>query len=370
VRYDVKVVGAGLAGSVIAERLAAAGRRVLLLERRSHVGGNCFDELDEHGVLVHRYGPHVFRTANEGVSSYLSRFTDWRRYEHRVVSRTAKGLLPIPVNRTTLEKWFGVQLHSSEETIAFLGSLQERRQPERTSEDVCLNRVGRELFEAFFAGYTQKQWGRPASELAAGVCGRIPVRTNRDERYFGDVPFQALPRDGYAAMFDRMLASPNIDVRFDVDGLTECKPDDAVVWTGCVDEAFRFARGQLPWRSLRFEMVSERSVDLILPAPVVNEPSLDVPYTRTTEFRWLTGQKHTWTTLCREYAGPSGPDAEPYYPVPSDESRELLSAYREECAQRPLWTFVGRLAQYRYLEMGQVVGAALKAARGLLAGAQ
>jgi UDP-galactopyranose mutase len=362
VKPDVTVVGAGLAGCVIAERLAHAGNRILVLERRPHVGGNCYDELDGHGVLVHRYGPHIFRTSSQQVVDYLSRFTAWRPYEHRVLARTAKGLMPIPINATTLERWFGVELEDETSAFEFLKSLQIPITDTRTSEDVCLARVGRELFEAFFAGYTQKQWGRPARDLAPGVCGRIPVRTSRDDRYFGD-KFQAMPADGYSAMFDRMLASPRIEVKTNCDGLTECKPDQTVVWTGCIDEVFGSMHGPLPWRSLKFEMVSERSVDLVLPAAVVNEPSLDVPYTRTTEFRRITGQAHTWTTLCREYPGPSGPEQEPFYPVPCPESTELMTLYQAEAASRPSWTFVGRLARYQYLEMGQVVGQALKAAR-------
>ena len=362
--YDVKIVGAGLAGSVMAERLASAGKKVLVLERREHVGGNCFDELDDKGVLIHRYGPHIFRTTNDSVIDYLSRFTDWRQYEHRVLARTSKGLLPIPINATTLERWFDVTLPTEEDAVALLASITENIAQPKTSKDVCLNRVGEELYRAFFEGYTTKQWGRDPSRLAPSVCGRIPVRTNRNDRYFSE-PFEALPRYGYTAMFDRMLDHPNIDVQTGVDGLREAGVDERVIWTGCLDEAFDRRHGRLPWRSLRFELQQIASKKLIQPVAVINEPSADVPYTRTTEYRHITGQTHTWTSLHREYPIQDDEEAEPYYPVPSRENDELLNRYREEAKQRPAWTFVGRLASYAYIEMGQAVGQALAMAKRL-----
>jgi UDP-galactopyranose mutase len=363
--YDYKIVGSGLAGSTIARQLADAGKKVLLIERRPHIGGNCFDELDEHGVRIHRYGPHIFRTADEGVKGFLSRFTDWRLYEHRVLSRTKKGLLPVPVNATTLEKWFAVSLPTELEAAEFLESLQIKFDRIDTSEQVCLSRVGRELYEGMFKGYTEKQWGRDPSRLAASVCGRIPVRTNRDDRYFFDVTFQALPAHGYTAMFEKMLDHPNIEI-VSGDGLEECGHDENVVWTGQLDEAFGYEHGMLPWRSLEFELMSMLSSTLMQPAAVINEPDANVRFTRTTEYRHLTGQEHRWTTLQREYPVEPSTTAEPFYPVPSKENDELLAAYREKAAQRPSWTMVGRLATYRYLEMGQAVGQALKAARTLL----
>ena len=214
-RYDTLVVGAGYAGSVMAERLASqCGHRVLVIDRRDHIGGNAFDYLDENGVLVHRYGAHIFHTNSDKVVRYLSQFTDWRPYEHRVLARVDGRHVPVPINRTTLNEVYGLGMTTDDEARAFLEARAEPVERVRTSEDVVVSKVGRELYEKFFRGYTRKQWQRDPSQLHSSVCGRIPVRFNEDDRYFTD-PFQKMPARGYTAMFERILDHPGIDVRLE-----------------------------------------------------------------------------------------------------------------------------------------------------------
>ena len=364
--YDVLVVGAGFAGSVAARELADAGRRVRLVDRRSHVGGNAFDELDEHGVLIHRYGPHIFHTNSERVVDYLSRFTEWRPYQHRVLSRTSRGLLPVPINRTTLERYFEIPLADDETAESFLDSLREPIENPANSEEVCLDRVGRELYEEFFEGYTSKQWNRHPRDLPPEVCARIPVRTDRDNRYFTDA-YQQMPADGFSALFSRLLDHRGIDVALDADGAEEAAATATpVVWTGPVDSALDFRFGPLPWRSIEFAFrhYHERVVQA---APVINEPNVEVRYTRSTEFKRLTGQDHPGSTLCFEFACEGGPGVDPYYPIGTPEAREQYRRYVDAIeAERPNWLLAGRLARYQYLDMHQAVGNGLLVARNLI----
>lgn len=358
--YDVLVVGAGFAGSVMAERFASQlGRRVLVIDRRDHVGGNAHDELDEHGVLVHRHGPHIFHTNAAPIVAYLSRFTDWRPYEHRVLADVDGKLLPIPINRDTLNRLYGLDLRTEADAAAFYAEHAEAHDPIRNSEDVVVAKVGRDLYERFFRGYTRKQWQRDPSELNPSVCGRIPTRTNVDDRYFTD-SFQQMPADGYTAMFERMLAHPLIEVRTATD-LAEVRGAvayDQMIYTGAIDAYFDHRLGALPYRSLEFELVNHPTPDggLLQSVASHNHPSEDVPYTRVTEYRHLTGQRHSSSTLAYEYPCSEGP---PYYPVPSDQSRALYKRYEALAAGESGVVFVGRLARYMYLNMDQVVGQAL-----------
>lgn len=360
---EVLVVGAGFAGAVCAERLAAAGHRVLVIDRRPHLGGNAYDEPDEAGVLVHRYGPHIFHTNADRVVAYLSRFTDWRPYEHRVLARVRGQLVPIPINRTTLNALFGAGLRDEADAAAFLAARAEPVASPRTSEDVVVNAVGRELYELFFRGYTRKQWGMDPSELDASVTARIPTRTDTDDRYFTD-RFQAMPAQGYTAMFARMLDHPRIDVRLgvaweDVRGSVDA---GRIVWTGPIDELYGYRYGRLPYRSLRFEF---RTLDQprFQPVGTVNEPDEAVPYTRTTEFRHLTGQQLPATTIVREY--PTA-DGDPFYPIPRRANAALFERYAALAADEPNVSLVGRLATYRYYNMDQVVAQALTVAGRLV----
>jgi UDP-galactopyranose mutase len=361
--YDTLVVGAGYAGAIMAERLASQlGQRVLVIDRRNHIAGNAHDYYDEHGVLVHKYGPHIFHTNSQKVVDYLSEFTEWRPYEHRVLARVGEQLLPIPINRTTLNELYGAGLRTDQEVEDFLAERAEPVDYIRTSEDVVVAKVGRDLYEKFFRGYTRKQWQRDPSELHASVCARIPVRTNEDDRYFTD-SFQNMPADGYTAMFERMLDDPLIDVQL-ATRFEEVRDEleyGHLVYTGPIDAFFDFQFGALPYRSLEFELKNEPTPDdgYLLAATQVNEPCEDVPYTRTTEFRRMTGQHlHPTSTVAYEYSRSEG---DPYYPIPTDETRALYKQYAALTEELPGVTFVGRLARYQYLNMDQVVGQALAA---------
>jgi UDP-galactopyranose mutase len=362
-RYDVLVVGAGFAGAVMAERLARdGGKRVLVVDRRPHIAGNAFDRLDEAGILMHQYGPHIFHTNSRDVFDYLSRFTEWREYEHRVLADVDGKLVPMPINRTTLNALYDLDLKTDEDVEAFLADRAEPIDPIRTSADVVMSKVGRELYETFFQGYTRKQWGMDPSELDKSVTARVPTRTNVDDRYFTDT-FQAMPLNGYTQMFERMLDHPNIDVLLGVEysQVREAYPHDHLVFTGPIDEYFGYRYGKLPYRSLRFrhETLSQSSLQ---PVGVVNYPHESVPYTRITEYKHLTGQASDKTSITYEY--PSD-DGDPYYPIPRDENQVLYKRYEALAIKEAGVSFVGRLATYRYYNMDQVVGQALATYRRL-----
>jgi UDP-galactopyranose mutase len=359
--YDLLVVGAGFAGSVIAERFARlCDQRVLIVDRRDHIAGNAFDYIDKHGVLVHKYGPHIFHTNAAHVVDYLSEFTEWLPYEHRVVAEVDGQLLPMPINRTTVNRLYGLDLQTDEEVEAFYAERREPIKLMKTSEDAVVAKVGRDLYEKFFRGYTRKQWERDPSELHASVCARIPIRTNTDDRYFNDW-HQAMPAAGYTAMFERILDHPNIEVALDTsyEEVVDEVGHDHLVYCGPIDGFFGNQFGPLPYRSLEFELVNKPTPDgaLLQPAGTINQPSQDVPYTRVTEFRHLSGQSpHPSSTIAYEYPRSEG---DPYYPIPRDDTRALYKQYEALAAARPDVTFVGRLARYQYLNMDQVVAQAL-----------
>jgi UDP-galactopyranose mutase len=353
--FDYLIVGAGFAGSVLAERLArVADKRVLLIDKRPHIGGNAYDHFDEAGVQVHRYGPHIFHTNAREVFDYLSRFTEWRPYEHRVRASVDGQLLPIPINLDTVNRLYGLNL-SSAQLDGFFRDNAERRDHIVTSEDVIVNRVGRELYEKFFRNYTRKQWGMDPSELDAQVTARVPVRTNRDDRYFTDT-YQAMPRAGYTRMFERMLAHRNIKVLLNTSYQEIADEVDygELIYTGPIDEFFGYRYGKLPYRSLRFQFETIEAPQ-VQPVAVINYPN-DHPYTRTTEFKHLTGQVHPKTTLVYEYPQAEG---DPYYPVPKPENTLLYQQYKALADATPGVHFVGRLGTYRYYNMDQVTAQAL-----------
>jgi UDP-galactopyranose mutase len=359
--YDCLVVGAGFAGSVMAERLAAdAGLRVLLIDRRDHIAGNAFDMLDAAGILIHRYGPHVFHTNSAEIFEYLSRFTAWRPYEHRVLANVGDRLVPIPINRITLNQLYGLALTSDEDVSAFLASRAIPCPTIRNSEDAVLAQVGRELYETFFRGYTRKQWGMDPSQLDKSVTSRVPTRTDEDDRYFSD-RFQAMPAQGYTAMFRRMLAHAGIDTLLGVDfqEIKECISFDRLVFTGPIDEYFGYCYGKLPYRSLEFRHET-KDVEWFQKTGVVNYPSEAVPYTRITEYKHLTGQLAPKTSITYEYPRAHG---DPYYPVPCPENQALFARYQALADATSNVLFVGRLATYRYYNMDQIVGQALASYR-------
>ena len=353
--FDHLIVGAGFAGCVVAEQLARVfKKKVLLIDKRNHIGGNAYDHYNDSGILIHKYGPHIFHTNSKDVFDYLSRFTKWRPYEHRVLASVDRQLVPIPINLDTVNRLYGLSL-TSEQLEHFFAARAEKKDQIRTSEDAVVSRVGRDLYERMFRGYTRKQWGLDPSELDASVTSRIPVRTNRDDRYFTDT-YQAMPLNGYTRMFENMLDDPNIKIMLNTDyrDVERAIPFEEMVYTGPIDEFFSFRFGNLPYRSLEFRHETlDRPVHQR--APVINYPN-EHPYTRVTEFKYLTGQEHAKTSIVYEYPRSEG---DPYYPVPRPENAELYKKYQALADATPGVHFVGRLATYKYYNMDQIVAQAL-----------
>ncbi|MDQ4100217.1 MAG: UDP-galactopyranose mutase [Chloroflexota bacterium] len=353
--FDYLVVGAGFAGSVLAERLASQeDMRVLVVDKRPHIAGNAYDHFDDYGILVHRYGPHIFHCNSSEIFEYLSRFTEWRPYQHRVLASVDGQLVPIPINLDTVNRLYGLNL-SALEMDAFLASVAEPRERIVTAEDAVVSKVGRDLYQKFFRNYTRKQWGIDPTDLDAQVTARIPTRTNRDDRYFND-RYQIMPRLGYTRMFERMLAHPNIKVMLNTDyrEIKDLIPFREMIYTGPVDAFFDERFGKLPYRSLEFRFETHH-VPVYQPVGTVNYPN-EYEYTRITEFKHLTGQTHDSTTIVYEYPRAEG---DPYYPVPRPENTELYKRYATLAEQTPNVHFVGRLATYKYYNMDQVVAQAL-----------
>jgi len=353
--FDYLIVGAGFAGSVLAERLArGSGRKVLVVDKRPHIGGNAYDHYNEAGLLVHRYGPHIFHTNSREVFDYLSRFTEWRPYEHRVLTSVDGQLLPMPINLDTVNKLYGLNL-TAMQLEQFFASMAQPVEHVRTSEDVIVGRIGRDLYEKFFKNYTRKQWGLDPSELDASVTSRVPIRSNRDDRYFSDT-YQAMPLHGYTRMFERMLDHPNIKVMTNTcyREIVDVIPHREMIYTGPIDEFFEYRHGKLPYRSLQFKHETHDR-PRYQAAPVVNYPN-EHAYTRVTEFKQLTGQEHAKTSIVYEFPCAEG---DPYYPVPRPENAELYQKYRALAEATPRVHFVGRLATYRYYNMDQVTAQAL-----------
>jgi len=352
--FDYLIVGAGFSGSVLAERLASLGYRICLTDRRPHIGGNAYDHHDDHGILVHKYGPHIFHTNSQRIYEYLSRFTQWRQYEHRVLAHVDGQLVPFPINVDTINALYGLSLDEAG-VDAFYKEQAEKLSDVRSFEQAVISKIGRKLYEAFIRNYTRKQWGLDPSDLDASIAARVPARCNRDDRYFTD-KYQVMPLHGYTAMFQRMLAHPNITLLLQAD-FKDVQSEVSyrnLIWSGPVDEYFGHCFGKLPYRSLKFEF---KTVDTerFQAGAVVNYPN-DHAYTRITEFKYLTGQKHAKTSLVYEYPTAEG---DPYYPIPRPENAELYRKYKELADKTPNVHFVGRLGTYKYYNMDQCVGQAL-----------
>jgi UDP-galactopyranose mutase len=362
--FDYLIVGAGFAGSVLAERLATqANKRVLILDKRDHIGGNAYDHFNTDGILIHKYGPHIFHTNSKEVFEYLGQFTPWRPYEHKVLGSVDGQLVPIPINLNTINQLYGLHL-SSAEVENFFASRAEKVAGIKTSEDVVVSKVGRELYEKFFRGYTKKMWDLDPSELDASVTARVPTRINRDNRYFTDT-YQAMPLYGYTTMFQNMLKHPNIKVMLNTDykEIIDLIPYQSLIFTGPVDEYFNYCYGKLPYRSLefKFETIDQ---EVFQPTGTVNYPNEQL-YTRITDFKYLTGQKHPKTAIVYEFPKAEG---DPYYPVPRPENAELYKKYQQLASSMTNTYFVGRLATYKYYNMDQVVAQALTTFKKIMQG--
>lgn len=359
--FDYLIVGAGFAGSVLAERLATQkDASVLVIDKRNHIAGNAYDFYNDDGILVHRYGPHIFHTNSEKVFEYLSLFTKWRPYEHRVLTSVDGQLVPMPINVNTLNKLYGLNL-TCHEVDDYLAKMAEPREQIRTSEDVVVNRVGRDLYEKFFLNYTRKQWDLDPAELDASVTARVPIRTTRDDRYFTD-RFQAMPLHGYTRMFEKILDHPRIKVMLNTD-YADLKDEIRfrhLIFTGPVDEYFDYCYGKLPYRSLHFEHQTHDKVRY-QEAAVINYPN-EHAYTRVTEFKCLTGQEHSKTSIVFEYPRADG---DPYYPIPQPQNTALYAKYKALAEALPNVHFAGRLGTYKYYNMDQVVAQALTLAQKL-----
>jgi len=366
------IIGAGFSGLVLAERLSnECGARCTIVEKRDHIGGNAQDEYDQAGVLVHKYGPHYFRTNAPQIVEYLSRFTEWHPVEYKILSHSDDRCWNFPINLNTFEQFLGRE-STSEEFEAWLASKRVPIENPTNSEEVIISQVGWELYEKFFKNYTLKQWKKDPKDLDASVCGRIPIRTNRDDRYLRE-EFQALPKEGYHKMFHRILeASPGVELMLNTDyrDVIGKMPHDHLIVTGPVDEYFDYCFGALPYRSLRFENESFTSEQLKgreaisgkpgywQPAMQVNYPN-DEDYTRIVEIKHATGQRCDQTTIVREYPDDYAPGKEAYYPILTPETAALYRKYADKAAELSNVSFVGRLATYRYYNMDQVVGMAL-----------
>jgi UDP-galactopyranose mutase len=362
--FDYLIVGAGFAGAVMAERLATQqNSRVLLVDKRRHVGGNTYDAYNSDGILVHHYGPHIFHTNSREVFEYLGQFTAWRPYEHRVLASVDGILVPIPINLNTVNALYGLNLNA-DELQGFLDAKATKVPRVVTSEDAVVSKVGKELYEKFFKGYTKKQWGLDPSQLDASVAARIPTRCNRDNRYFSDT-YQAMPLHGYTRLFENMLDHPNIKVMLNTDykDIVDEFSFEQMIYTGPIDYYFDYCFGPLPYRSIEFKFETH-DCEFLQSTGTVNYPNEHL-YTRSTEFKYLTGQKHNKTTVVYEYPKSEG---DPYYPVPRPENAELYRKYKALADATSNTYFTGRLATYKYYNMDQVVAQSLSLAAKIISG--
>lgn len=374
--FDVVIIGAGFSGLTVAERvISEQGKSCLIIEKRSHLGGNAHDFYDDHGVLIHKYGPHYFRTNSDKVREYLSRFTEWHPVDYKIMSFTDGQFWNFPINLNTFEQFIG-RPSTTEEMEDWIEAHRIKIETPANSEEVIISQVGWELYEKFFKGYTIKQWQREPKDLDVSVCGRIPIRTNRDDRYLRE-DFQALPAAGYTRLFEKMVETCGVKLKIVLNSdFREVVPHISykhLVYTGPIDEYFDCCFGPLPYRSLRFERESFTSQALKgregiagkkgfwQPAMQVNYPNTE-SYTRIVEIKHATGQTCENTTIVKEYPENFGPGKEPYYPIPASDAAAIYSKYKEKAAFEKKVSFIGRLATYRYYNMDQVVGMALKEA--------
>ena len=357
---DILIIGAGISGAVLAERYANIGKKVLIIEKRDHIAGNCYDYIDENGILVSKYGAHLFHTNEEEVWEYINRFNDWYPWEHKVIARVDDKTVPIPVNITTVNTLFNLSIQTEGEMNKWLDENRVHIEKPANGEEAVLNRVGPILYDKMFKHYTKKQWDKYPDELDASVLNRIPVRYNYDDRYFSD-KYQALPKGGYTKVFEKILEHPNIEVLLNTDYFdvkNSYSGYEKLFYTGPVDRFFEFKHSlteKLEYRSINF--VSEiRDEEFFQENSVVNYPGTEVPYTRIVEYKHFGNQKSDKTTIVKEFTVDEG---DPYYPVPNPRNQEIYNKYKEEADKLLDVHFVGRLANYKYFNMDQAFKNAL-----------
>ena len=359
-KYDYLIVGAGFAGSTLARLLSDnLNKNILLIDKRHHIGGNAYDKFDDAGVLIHQYGPHIFHTQNKNVWDFLSLYTKWNYYQHWVLSFVDGMLLPIPINITTINKLYGTN-YNAFNIGEFFNSIKVDIPNIENSRDIVVSQVGEELYNKFFKNYTKKQWGVDPSQLDKAVAGRIPIRHNFDCRYFSD-PYQAIPKDGYTKLFENMLKHPKIEIKLNT-SFHQIKNNisyDNLIYCGAIDEFYDCEFGKLPYRSLKFEFESF-NVEKYQSAPVINYPN-DYDFTRISEYKYFSGQVHPYTTISKEYPSlATSLEAEKYYPIPNRDNFAIFKKYQEKAMQEKNTIFIGRLAQYKYYNMDNVVAQALE----------
>ncbi len=373
------IIGAGFSGVVAAHGLSNAGHSCTIVDRRPHLAGNAHDSFDKAGVLIHNYGPHYFRTNSRRILDFLSRFTEWHPVDYTIKSFTEGKYWPFPVNLNTFETLIGKPATTADFEAYIARNRHDIADP-KNSEEVILSQVGSRLYELFFEGYTLKQWKRHPRELDASVCGRIPIRTNRDDRYLSE-SFQALPKNGYTALIENILAdcpATTLHLNTSWQEARDRFPHDHLVFSGAIDEYFDRKFGALPYRSLRFEHESFSAEELAprekisgktgfwQPAMQVNYPGKDIPFTRIVEIKHATGQKTDASTIVREFPDDWDTSKEPYYPVPAPDAAAAYGRYARLAAAETGTTFIGRLATYRYYNMDQVTAMALTASEKLI----
>ena len=359
-KTDILIIGAGISGATLAERYASAGRTVTVLEKRNHIAGNCYDHYDDNGILVSAYGAHLFHTNDEEVWEYVNRFGEWYPWEHRVVARVDGKTVPIPVNMTTVNTLFGLNLRSEDEMQQWLDRNRIPFEKPANGEEAVLNRVGPVLYDKMFRHYTKKQWDKYPEELHASVLERIPVRQNTDDRYFSDT-YQALPKGGYTRIFENMLNHPNITVRLNTDYFDVQEEYEAygkLFYTGPIDRFFEFRDAlteRLEYRSINF-VTEVLDQEYHQENSVVNYPGREVDFTRIVEYKHFGDQKSPKTTIVKEFTVDGG---EPYYPVPNEKNQKIYEQYRAKAEALTDVYFVGRLANYKYFNMDQAFKNAL-----------
>lgn len=355
-KVDFLVVGAGLAGCTIAERIASQlDKRILLVEQRNHIGGSAYDYYNDDGILLQKYGPHIFHTNSQEVWDYLHNFTEWNGYVHKVLAKVNGKEVYLPINLDSMELLYN-RVFTPEELKEYFEKQKVILPEIKNARDVVVSQVGVELYELFFKNYTKKQWGVYPEELDPQVTRRFPVRLNRDTRYFTDT-YQGIPKFGFTKMFEKMLNNRNIRILLNTDykEILDSVKFNKLIFTGPIDYFFNYIYNKLPYRSLDFKFETIE-MENFQNAAVVNYPN-DFDYTRVTEFKHFYFQKHYKTTICYEYPKEEG---DPYYPIPMHESMRTYQEYREEADKLKNVYFIGRLAEYKYLNMDQVVERALR----------